>query len=272
MMVIDVTCWLLNPLLSTEIENVFASMRLSVYPPAIPYVGSENPDQILSGNSDHLAGPGGAGENNRHESSGGGKDDRHAQATRDPGAASGRTHVGGGGHAQRRLAKSGTAGRGRGGGDDVRHRGARAAVRSAGRRRPRRIATLLGAEIAESARRAVGGVAASRAAGGLYRWQERALRAVAGAAASGTPRRWCGSRACRASFRSTTSGEVDVRFVNEAPRRGALLCLAAEVLALGRGVARRRMSGWRRSCARWSSISPPSAASPCWRCSIGRRR
>src|SRR2546423_13911939 len=63
--------------------------------------GSENSDQGLSGNSGHLsvALPGQiVGDSASDE----GKDDRHAQATRDSGAAAGGSHVAGGGRPQRR--------------------------------------------------------------------------------------------------------------------------------------------------------------------------
>ena len=57
-------------------------------------VGSRNSDLILSGNSDHLGGPAEApGRTPAAKRRGGGKDDRHAQATRDPGAAPGQAHA-----------------------------------------------------------------------------------------------------------------------------------------------------------------------------------
>lgn len=61
-------------------------------------VGSENSDLILSGNTDHLGDPVRSRVRTpATEPGGGGMDGRHAQATRDPGAAPGRAHAPGGG-------------------------------------------------------------------------------------------------------------------------------------------------------------------------------
>jgi hypothetical protein len=76
--------------------------------------GSENSDHTFSGNSDHLpvALPGQkiAGDSISSE----GKDDRHAQTTRDSGPAASRPHLGTGGDPQRGVHRDGTAGRRRG--------------------------------------------------------------------------------------------------------------------------------------------------------------
>ena len=81
-------------------------------PGYVPSVGSENSDQILSGNSDHLpvALPGQTivGDSASDE----GKDDRHAQATRDSGAAPRGAHVERDRDAQRRLREDGPPDRG----------------------------------------------------------------------------------------------------------------------------------------------------------------
>ena len=59
---------------------------------------------------------------------------------------------------------------------------------------------------------AVGRAAPSRAAGGLHRRQERGVCAGADAARRGRSRRWCGSKACPASFRSTISARCGSRY------------------------------------------------------------
>src|SRR5262249_40390071 len=86
----------------------------------ITIAGSENSDHVLSGNSGHLpvALPGQTivGDSASDE----GKDDRDAQATRDPGPAARRAHVARGGHTERRVRADGAARRRRSGGDDGR--------------------------------------------------------------------------------------------------------------------------------------------------------
>ena len=87
---------------------------------ALRRAGSENSDHAFSGNSDHLsvALPGRriAGDPISSE----GKDDRHAQATRDSGTPAGGPHAGRRGDPQRGVHRDGPAGRGRGRGHDGR--------------------------------------------------------------------------------------------------------------------------------------------------------
>ena len=65
--------------------------------------GSENSDRSLSGNSGHLSVALQEGRIAGVSISGEGKDDQHAQATRDPSASTGGPYPGGGGRAQRRA-------------------------------------------------------------------------------------------------------------------------------------------------------------------------